>query len=216
MEKTLFQIKNLSFSYGSNALFNDISFKIQEGDFFLFLGPSGSGKTTLLNILTGKIQLNEGQYFSMVPHDYSISILQNLSGMDYLTVDDFLSINFNDYFYDSKKNFNDEKDNFLNYLDLFQCKKKTVSHLSSGERQKLALIDSLLSCPDIFIADELFTYMDEKNKIITYEVLKYFQQKKNLTIILAEHDHNFLKTTSSRFIFLQEGKIYKEGKSCFI
>ena len=117
MEKTLFQIKNLSFSYGSNALFNDISFKIQEGDFFLFLGPSGSGKTTLLNILTGKIQLNEGQYFSMVPHDYSISILQNLSGMDYLTVDDFLSINFNDYFYDSKKNFNDEKDNFLNYLD---------------------------------------------------------------------------------------------------
>lgn len=216
MQKTLFQIKNLSFSYGKNSLFNDISFKIFEGDFFLFLGPSGSGKTTLLNILTDKIQLNDGQYFSMVPHDYSISILQNSSSMDYLTVDDFLFMNFNTIFYDSQKIFKDEKDNFLNYLDLFSSKKKTVSSLSSGERQKLALIDSLLSCPDIFIADELFTYMDEKNKLITYEVLKYFQQKKNLTIILAEHDQNFLKTTSSRFIFLQEGKIYKEGKACFI
>lgn len=217
MKKPLYTAKNIYFAYQKQLIFQNISFEVYEGDFFLVLGPSGSGKTTLLNLLLGKITPQEGNFFNLVPQDYFISEVSVYPDfINYLSVEDHLNSLFSPLIHENNKIFQKEKDNFLDYMNLIDKKNKAIHYLSSGERQRLALIEALLNYPDILIADEIFSFMDEKSKLISYEVLKFFQQKKNLTIILAGHDQDFFKTTSARFIYLQNGQIYKEGKACFI
>ena len=61
VDKRLFDVKNISFSYNDEEIFSDISFSIDKGEVLCILGPNGTGKTTLIKCLNGLHEINSGE-----------------------------------------------------------------------------------------------------------------------------------------------------------
>lgn len=180
----------ISKSYGDLKIFDNFSYKFNDTGLYLLYGRSGSGKTTLLNILYGLEPFNNGyiaysdfgkKYTNIVKNDETINLVsyisQNTYFIDYLTVFDNLML------------CNNDENKILDYLEKFylsNLKDAYPNQLSGGERQRIAIIRALLQNKKILLLDEPTASLDEKNKIIVFNILK--KLKKDVLLIVSSHD----------------------------
>ena len=129
---------------------------------------------------------------------------------DYLTAMEnikyFLSLN--------RVTYNETKVNkLIEVLDLVEHKDKKVSVLSQGSRQKLSLIITLLTNPDIICLDEPTNGLDISSMNVLLNFLHKLAKEYNKTIIFTSHDLAFMKNINSRLILMDKGKIVLDKKS---
>lgn len=168
---TVIEIKNLLFKYAPDSQFelyiDDLCFK--EGEKCCIIGPSGSGKTTFINLITGIYKPVEGiikldDIDINKKHDKEIRefrinnigyIFQNFGLIEYLTVEDNILL---PYLLSKKLTPNTEVkervDYLLDRLGITSKKKDYTTHLSQGEKQRVAIARSLITMPKIIIGDE--------------------------------------------------------------
>lgn len=165
-------IKNLTFSYDKNKLFNNITFSIKENSLVALVTPSSRGKTTLLKILGGYIKTPYIEYtkppkISYINNEvkfYCKTVLEELL---------LLSTNLNKL----KKLL--KEFNLLNYIN------DSPLSLNYFEMQKLNLVKAILKKSNLILFDNVFSYMDNYSKIEYIGLLKKYQEEKNITIIFT-------------------------------
>lgn len=210
--------KNIEKSFDNEEILNINSLEIERGEIVSIIGKNGSGKSTLIKILCGLLYQDTGQCIidGISNKDKKVRNLTKLvleSGggyYDYLTAIEnikyFLSLN--------KVAYDETKVNqLIEVLDLVEHKDKKVSVLSQGSRQKLSLIITLLTNPDIICLDEPTNGLDISSMNVLLNFLHKLAKEYNKTIIFTSHDLAFMKNINSRLILMDKGKIVLDKKS---
>ncbi|WIV11497.1 ATP-binding cassette domain-containing protein [Proteiniborus sp. MB09-C3] len=199
---TVLEVNSLKKSFGERVLFNDLSFKVEEGSFVGFVGKSGSGKSTLLNILGLLDKHTSGDYILLGNKNISIKsrlaqqmlrkeigyMFQNYALLENETVESNLKIGMRYGKYDNRKSAIDQT---LEEIQLTGVKNRKVHTLSGGEQQRIALGRLLLKPCSIVLADEPTGNLDKTNK---YLVMDLFQtlRNKGKTVLVVTHDLDLL------------------------
>ncbi|RBW71390.1 ABC transporter ATP-binding protein [Bacillus taeanensis] len=205
----LLNVQNISHLYFTNeqatTALDDVSLKVEEGEFISFLGPSGCGKTTLLSIISGLLS----------PSDGSVTIegqpLKNFSRKTgYMLQQDYLfpwkTIEQNSLIGLKLLNkLTAENKHYAAYLlkemGLSDVKTYFPSQLSGGMRQRAALVRTLATDPKLLLLDEPFSALDYQTKLklenLVFQTLKEHEK----TAILVTHDISEAIAMSDR-IFL--------------
>ena len=160
------EVDSTTKKYGSFTALDNISFKVEQGDFFGCFGPNGAGKSTLLKIMTGQIQATSGRCSvmgldpSMSPIEVkkAIGIVPEVeSPPSYLTASEFLQ-----FVCSIRKVDEPEKriDQWMDFFDLSESKGTLCRDLSKGMRQKVMLSAAFIHEPKLLFLDEPFINLD--------------------------------------------------------
>lgn len=198
------ELQNVSMEFytkeGMIDVLNDISFIVQEGEIVSLVGPSGSGKTTILNLIsglikptTGKVTVN-GKIGYMFQRDHLFewrTIYRNV----------ILSLELQRKL--NEENINEVK-RMLEIYGIWDFRNNYPSELSGGMRQRVALIRTLATSPDLLLLDEPFAALDYQTKLLVSEDIYKIIKKEKKTTIMVTHDVSEAIAMSDRIIILSE------------
>ena len=220
----MIQLFNVTKKYGSyrpasgRPALDDISLKIEKGEFVFLTGPSGAGKTTILKVLFGWEHFEEGQVLvqginvgkldfgnmhilrrsiGVIFQDYKLltnkTVFKNVAFAQEVTNRDRKTIKFKTW--EALKN-----------VGLTSKKDSFPAQLSGGEQQRVAIARAMVNSPKIILADEPTGNLDQK---ISLEILKLFEElnRNGATIIFATHSRDILNLGNHRVVVLNRGKV---------
>lgn len=216
----MLELKNISKTYGTQLILEDISFTAESKSLVSILGPSGSGKSTLLQIIgllnkpnSGEIILNESSYLKLEGKDLEIFRNKNLGFvfqfhnlLSEFTAEENILMPI----YLRNNNKSEIITNLLQdvskTLGIEQLLKKFPSNLSGGEQQRIAVARALITQPSLLLADEPTGNLDNKNAEELYYLFLKLKEEHNQQIIMVTHNEK-LTNQSNKVIFLDSGKI---------
>jgi len=219
------EVDNLSFSYPNKSVLKKINFNIEDGEFVGLVGPTGGGKTTLAYCLNGLIPNSiRGKFSGRVLIDgmdtkkYKVSELAREVGLVFqdpdwqifsLSVEDEVAFGLKNFGFDKiKKRIKDA----LRMVDLSRFEKKEPHELSQGQKQKLCIASILALDPKFIVLDEPTSQLDYKNTKNIHDILRRLN-KKGKTILLIEHDTDFLAEYANKILIMNNGRIVENGKT---
>ena len=214
------ELKNVSFSYDSKVILNDITFKIEKGEFVAIVGTTGSGKSTLAKLLLRQYDVNTGNIFvdNLDIRDYKIKAIKDM--ISYAPQKSILlngSVKDNILF--GKSNATDEE--IIEVLKITDSYKfifekagldtdisQEAKNLSGGQKQRLSMARAIIKDAPIYLFDDCFSALDLKtDEIVRKAVLKKLEGK--TVIIVAQRISTILN--ADKIIVLDEGKIIDIG-----
>lgn len=200
----ILEVKKLSKNYytkdGEIKAIDDISFDVKKGEFIAIVGPSGCGKSTLLSILSGIVDKTYGKInlFNNSKFGY---MLQQDTLFDWLNILDNCMLGLKIEKKDNEKN----KKKVINLLKTYGLEDfiyKFPKNLSGGMRQRVALIRTLATNPDILLLDEAFSALDYMTRLkVSDDVYKIIKKEKK-TAIMITHDIAEAISMANRVIVL--------------
>lgn len=212
---TMFDVQGVDVYLSKQKILQNINLKILRGDFTFLTGHTGAGKTTLLSFLSGEIEDFTGRVtsplWSPTCELFVSRIFQDLKLFDELSVIDNLVFSYDPMIYPNQASFNHDMMEFMKVTGLLEYENKKLCKLSGGLKQKVAILRSLLSKPDILLADEPTSNLDRVSSLQLFELLNYMNVKRKMTIIWATHNLELIKQFHGRLISLEKGKIVYSG-----
>lgn len=211
----IIKIKNMSFSYNNKKVFEHFDLDVEKGKFIHIVGPNGSGKSTLIKILLGLLKADGyvNVYRMNMCEDNLMDIRRNI-GVVFEnpdntfvaeTVADDIAFALENLQYTPKTIENKIK-KVSEYLGIEHLLEENPHHLSSGDKELVALASALVTEPKILILDEAFTMMDGVEKESILKMLERLVKEKKITIINVTH--NMEDTIyGDKIIVLNNGKI---------
>ena len=189
MNKIL-QIKNISKTYntlnGEIEALKDISIDINKGEFTSIVGSSGCGKSTLFDIIIGLEDKDTGEIIKK--ENLKIGyMLQQDALLPYLNIFENAMLGLKIQKKDNIENRNYVK-NLLKEYGLYDFIYKYPNELSGGMKQRVALIRTLATKPDLLLLDEPFSALDYQSRIKVAEDVYNIIKKENKTAIMITHD----------------------------
>ncbi len=195
--KVVTEIENLSKSYGSNDVLNNINLLIERNSKTAFVGQNGQGKSTLAKIMVGELEF-EGHL--KLGHNVQIGYFaQNQA--EYLDGSKTVLDTMTDAA--TEKNRSKVRDILGSFLFRGEEVDKYVKVLSGGERNRLALAKMLLQPFNVLVMDEPTNHLDIKSKNVLKQALQNFEG----TLILVSHDRDFLQGLSNKVYEFKDRKI---------
>ena len=214
----LLELKNISKIYGDLKALDNVSIKVDKGEWVAIMGPSGSGKSTMMNIIgcmdkpsMGEVLLDgvdiskESQKkLTDIRRDKIGLIFQQFHMVTYLTAVENVMVS---QYYHSMPD-EEEALEALGRVGLRERAKHLPSQLSGGEQQRVCVARALINHPELILADEPTGNLDEANENI---VLDLFRQLHNegTTLIVVTHDPE-VAVAAQRTIVLEHGKVARE------
>lgn len=212
MEK-VFDVKNISFSYGEEEVLSNTSFTIYKQDFVGIVGKNGSGKTTLLKLLLNQIKPTSGVIERK--KDLKIGYVEQIT----MSSDNTFPANVMEIvllglhssmprlsFY--RKKHKKIALSALEQVGLKGFEKRQISELSGGQQQKVLIAKTLVENADVLIMDEPTTGIDLESQEDFFKLLKHLNQKHEKTILIVTH--NIEKVLSTTRLLKVENKKIKE------
>lgn len=227
MSELVVEVDKVSKIYGNGKeekmrALDEISFKIEKGEFVGIMGASGSGKTTLLNILStldlptdGTVKI-DGENLSELRGDKLASfrgskvgfIFQDFSLLDTLNAFDNISVPL--ALQGVQPRVIIEKVNQIaEMLGIKQLLDKYPAQLSGGQKQRLASARALVTNPKIILADEPTGALDSESAKALLEMLEKLNQKSKISILMVTHDP-YSASFCNRILLIKDGKIFQE------
>jgi putative ABC transport system ATP-binding protein len=208
-------VKSLVKGYEGRTVLDDLTFSIQCGEFVVVHGKSGCGKTTLLNIIGGLDRptsgdvLIQGESIVRMTEDQLARLRSDKVGFvfqDYNLLDDLTikeNIELPRRF--SGKSVARSADALLEMFSISSIRDELPRKISGGEAQRAAIARAMMNEPTIILADEPTGNLDAENTMKVIEAFRLIQKEFGTTIILATHDLDLTKYSTSR-ISLESGK----------
>ncbi len=207
---------------GETAALNDVSLKVEKGEFVFVTGPSGAGKTTLLKLLFCAERADEGQILiagwnlnklkrSSIPYlRRNIGIVfQDFKLLPNMTI--FENVAFAMKVVGTpKKEIKEKVFNILKLVGLAHKADDYPLHLSGGEQQRIAIARAIGNEPTILLADEPTGNLDNRSAMAISEIFKEINSK-GTTVLVATHNENLFLSSGRRVITLDRGRLVGEG-----
>lgn len=200
----LLVIDNLSKSYNSLSgevkAIENLSLSVRDGEFVSIVGPSGCGKSTLLNILAGLDSDFDGKF--AFKDDVKVGyMLQDDSLFPWLSVYENAIIGLKIQDKCSEENILYVK-GLLEKYGLSEFMDKKISSLSGGMKQRVALIRTLATKPDLVFLDEPFSALDYQTRLKVSDDIYRIIKNEGITVIMVSHDIAESISLSERIIVL--------------
>ena len=211
----MIEINNVSLSYVKDMkVIDNIDFKVDDGTVFGFIGPNGAGKTTTIEMITGVLNIDEGdilidgksitknpieakKQFGFVPD--TPDVFEKLTGLEYLNfIGDIYEVPAKERLEKVKKL--SEEFGISNFL------KDRIQSYSHGMRQKLLIISVLLHNPKNWILDEPMTGLDPKASYTLKKLMKEHAKQGN-TVFFSTHVLEVAEKLCDKIAVIDKGKI---------
>ena len=185
-------IKNLSFSFETESIVENLSFDVSNGTIGLIKGESGSGKSSLLNVVAGLKRPDCGSIVcnDLLFNDKNTFLAPENRNIGYVFQDFALFPHIN-----AMKNITyalDKKFLFTEFitssLNLNEHLHKMPHELSGGQQQRVAIARALTMMPKMLILDEPFSNLDKKNSSDAQKIISKFVKEWNIPCLLVTHD----------------------------
>lgn len=201
---------------------DNISFKVDKGEFLGIMGPSGSGKTTILNcistidtVTTGHIIINGQDITTLKAKDIEEFrrdelgfIFQDFNLLDTLTAYENIALALT-----IQKRKNTEIDKFIKKiaakLEITDVLKKYPFQMSGGQKQRVASARALVTEPSLILADEPTGALDSKSSRLLLDSFEKLNKEFESTILMVTHDA-FTASYAHRILFIKDGRIFNE------
>lgn len=208
--KRMLNIDNVKKVYPNNRGLFGLSLSVSEGEVVSFVGPNGSGKSTALNIIAGVSIGDEGlcQIEGLDTHAASAKRYIGFLEEDAFYYDNVSLQTYLDFIRSYKYPDQPNEDMFrmLECFDLINKRHDTIKSLSMGMRKRLGIISAIMNHPPLIILDEPTNSIDTEGLLVLKDELRKLKEQ-GCIIILSGHVLDFLKTVSTRFIFLKDGRL---------
>ena len=213
--------QNVTKTYNTHTALEDVSFKINPGEFVSLVGRSGAGKSTAIRLLIGEEKPTKGRIFF---GQYEVN---KLGDKDLPLLRRHIGIVFQDFRLLSAKNvfenvafalevagrpqseINELVPQVLDMVGIGDKQKNFPHELSGGEAQRVAIARAMVHRPEIIIADEPTGNLDPFH---TWEIVNLLQKINQLgtTLILATHDKQVIDALQKRVITLDGGRVIRD------
>ena len=216
MTDKVLEFKNVSFKYDSQAVLNDISFSLDEGDFLGIVGENGTGKTTLMRLILGFLKQDTGEIcilgedskrFKKTELLGYVSQKANSFSSDFpATVEEVVSASLyakSGFLKFPKKQDKDLVYDALKQVGVYELKDRLIGKLSGGEQQRVFIARTLLKKPKILILDEPTVGVDAKSVGEITEIIKKIN-KSGTTVLMTNHDTHALYDVANKILTLSE------------
>lgn len=214
MKRSIIKIDKLKKEFDGIVALNEISFEVEKGQIFGLLGPSGSGKTTTINIITGQEISNSGtshilgiESSKLTSKELEkIGIVTDSSGY-YEKMSLYNNLIFFAKYYDVEEK---EVEKLLKRVGLFDNRRKIAGKLSTGMRQRMLLVRSLINKPEILFLDEPTSGLDPNTTRTIHNLILELKEQ-GVTIFLTTHDMFEATLLCDTISLLNEGNLIEKG-----
>ena len=207
----MLEIKNVHKKYLSHSVLEGVGFSIPRGKIVGLLGPNGCGKTTILKLISGLLQLDEGEIRinGICPGQQTKSMISYLPERSYLNdwmkISDILNL-FSDFYADFDR---ERAEQML--TDLKISKEEKLKTMSKGTKEKVQLILVMSRRASLYLLDEPIGGVDPATReYILHTILKNFDE--NSSILITTHLIQDVETIFDQVLFLNQGKIVIDGE----
>ncbi|MBF0278171.1 MAG: ABC transporter ATP-binding protein [SAR324 cluster bacterium] len=225
-------VNNISKHFGGLQALFKVNISVEAGTTHSLIGPNGAGKSTLLNVLTGQIEPNEGSVvfkdrplLNITPHKINqlgiarvfqtpaifpeMVLLENVMAAVFASRDGAYKFNL----LESRRHAQSVANFAIEILEQVGLQHKIRSEarfLSRGDKRRLELAICLAHKPSLLLLDEPTAGMARHETESTIELLRSIS-KKNMTIVIVEHDMNVVFALSDTITVLSQGQVIAEG-----
>lgn len=192
---------------------DDVSFTIEQGEFFVMLGPSGCGKTTLLRSIagletldSGEIRLGSRRIDQLAPHERPINtVFQSYALFPHLTVAQNIAFGLQ-MEHKSKAQIDVRVTEMLALVRLDDMANRKPDQLSGGQQQRVALARALAKQPQVLLLDEPLAALDLKLRRGMQAELKRLQRTTGITFVFVTHDQEEALSMGDRIAVFDQGR----------
>jgi cell division transport system ATP-binding protein len=219
----MIEYKNVTKKYGENIGIENVSIRIEKGEFVFLVGPSGAGKSTFVKLLLKLLDADEGELFF---NGYDVTKLQSVDIPKHRRS---MGIVFQDFSLLPKKTV---FENVAFAMEIIQAPRKAVksqvpqilelvgisaeankypSQISIGEQQRVALARAIVNNPQVLIADEPTGNLDPETG---WGIMRLFEQinRRGTTVLMVTHSKEIVNAMSKRVIAIKDGRLVRDEK----
>ncbi len=210
--------QNISKSFGSTKVLDDVTVEAPSGSLVALLGPSGSGKTTLLRIVAGletpdagTVQFEQDDITNRSPRDRNMGfVFQHYALFKHMTVFENVAFGLRVRKWSEAK-IRDRVRELLHLVRLDEMAERFPSQLSGGQKQRIALVRALAPEPKVILLDEPFGALDAKVREELRTWLRKFHDQFHVTSLFVTHDQSEALDVADKIVLMNKGRIEQAG-----
>ena len=221
----MLKIENLSVSYGSRRVLQDVSFDVQGGEVLALIGPNGAGKSTLIRAVsgvipyTGQIRTNGDDFAALSTLQrakYIATVPQAVALPPAYTVWETVLFGRTPHLgFLGQPSHKDEEiaRQALSRVSALPFADRRVGELSGGEQQRILLARALCQSTPILLLDEPTAHLDLQYQVGLLELVHELAHRDHLAVLVALHDLNLAAHYADRIALMVAGNIKAMGKA---
>ncbi len=235
-DPALLSVENVSLRFGGTAALTDVSFSVKKGEIRAIIGPNGAGKTSLLNCISGFYRPQEGQILfkgidltktathKIAPLGISrtfqnIALYTGLSTLDNIMAARHIHMHQNAlasalYWGSARREEVKNRaivEEIIDFLEIAHIRKAVVGALPYGLRKRVELGRALALESELLLLDEPMAGMNAEEKEDMARFVLDIHERRNVTIVLIEHDMGLVMDISDRVVVLDFGVKIGDG-----
>ena len=215
-------IKDLTFSYNSHKILDDLNVVVENSEVLSLVGPNGSGKTTLIkcidrilkprgSILLDGLELERmsrqevARQIGYVPQSSSTSLATTVFDTVLMGRRPHIGWRVTDSDLDKVAE-------VLEKLHLEDLAMRDFAQLSGGQKQKVLIARALAQEPAVLLLDEPTSNLDMRHQLEVMEIVRDLVHEKKIAAVMAIHDLNLASRFSDKLVMLKNGQVYAAGE----
>ncbi len=235
-DNTILSVDDVSLRFGGTAALSNVSFKVNKGEIRAIIGPNGAGKTSMLNCISGFYRPQEGQInfkgndLTKTPtHKIStlgvartfqnIALYTGLSTLDNIMAARHIHMKqsavANAFFFGPSQReevqHREVVEEIIDFHEIAHIRKAIVGALPYGLRKRVELGRALALEPELLLLDEPMAGMNAEEKEDMARFVLDIHERRNVTIVLIEHDMGLVMDISDRVVVLDFGQKIGDG-----
>ena len=206
------QVENVTKLYDCCTALDDVSFKVESGEFISILGPSGCGKTTILRVIAGLEPQTSGKVFIEGQDVSGLPVSKRNIGIVFQSYALFPNLTAaRNVAYGltgkgmAKERIDSRVRELLELVGLGTSGSKYPAQLSGGQQQRVALARAMALSPNLLLLDEPLSALDAKVRIKLRSEIRDLQRRLGVTTIMVTHDQEEALTMADRILVMDQG-----------
>ncbi|AEE94657.1 ABC transporter related protein [Acidianus hospitalis W1] len=212
---SVIKANNLTKRFGDFEALHGLSFSIEEGSITAVVGPNGAGKSTLLKIISGLIKRTSGEIKVLGEDPWKSQKLPRMLSVildkpylpQFLTVEEVIKEATSEFDADYSYALS-----LVEELNLTNFLKSKIKDLSTGTKQKVQIVFSLIKNPKIIVADEPTANLDVASRFEVYNIFLKLREKMHTTILISSHIASELIAISTHILGINNGVLRYVGE----